>query len=147
MEPKYFDLLDDEVISFIEQTEKHYPADSVEATIDEQRNFYDNLCKAFEGPWPSVVQKSDRWFTTREAVIAVRDYKADKPSKDGHILYFHGGGFIVGSLESHDSICAEFCARTGMSVTSVDYRLAPEHQHPDAYYDCLNAYRRVASET
>ena len=48
------------------------------------------------------------------------------------VLYFHGGGFILGGLDSHDDVCAELCGRTGDRVVSVDYRLAPEHLHPAA---------------
>jgi acetyl esterase len=55
------------------------------------------------------------------------------------VVYFHGGGFIVGGLQSHDDICAEIAERTGCKVISVDYRLCPEHIHPAAYEDSLAA--------
>ena len=57
------------------------------------------------------------------------------------MLYFHGGGFILGGLDSHDDVCAELCARTGYEVVSVDYRLAPEHMHPAAFDDALSGLR------
>ena len=63
------------------------------------------------------------------------------------ILYFHGGGFVVGGLHSHDSYCAEVCAATGLSLTAVDYRLAPEHIFPADYEDVLSAYRHVISQS
>jgi acetyl esterase len=56
-------------------------------------------------------------------------------------VYFHGGGFILGGLESHDDICAELCARTGLAVVSVDYRLAPDHLHPAPFEDAVCAFR------
>ena len=59
------------------------------------------------------------------------------------VVYFHGGGFVVGGLDSHDSICAEICAGTGYRVVSVDYRLAPEHTHPASFDDCMTATRWV----
>lgn len=61
------------------------------------------------------------------------------------MLYLHGGGFLLGGLESHDSICAEICAGTGFGVVSVDYRLAPEHLHPAAFEDGLSAFRHLAA--
>ena len=60
------------------------------------------------------------------------------------MLYFHGGGFILGGLDSHDDVCAEICARTGFEVVSVDYRLAPEHLHPAAFDDALRAFEWAA---
>ncbi len=57
------------------------------------------------------------------------------------VVYYHGGGFVVGGLESHDDVCAEIAAGTVCPVVSVDYRLCPEHVHPAAYNDCLAAAR------
>ena len=62
------------------------------------------------------------------------------------ILYFHGGGFVIGSLEAYDKACRYFCARTGCVVVAVDYRLAPEHKFPAAIDDAVAAFRWLASE-
>lgn len=62
------------------------------------------------------------------------------------ILYFHGGGWTIGSLEGYDLACRYFCARSGCAVISVDYRLAPEHKFPAAIDDAVAAYRWLASE-
>jgi acetyl esterase len=63
------------------------------------------------------------------------------------VIYYHGGGFVLGGLESHDDICAELCAGTGFEVVSVDYRLAPEHRHPAAFEDAFAAFAQVAATT
>ena len=55
------------------------------------------------------------------------------------LIYFHGGGFIAGSLESHDGLCRLFTAEGGFKVIAVDYRLAPEHRHPAAVDDAWAA--------
>ena len=55
------------------------------------------------------------------------------------ILYFHGGGWVIGSLEAYDLPCRFFCARTGCAVVAVDYRLAPEHKFPAALDDAVAA--------
>jgi len=52
------------------------------------------------------------------------------------LLYFHGGGFTIGSLETHDSLCRQLALRSGAAVLSLDYRLAPEHRFPAAVDDC-----------
>jgi acetyl esterase len=57
------------------------------------------------------------------------------------IVFFHGSGFVVCSLDTHDGMCRNLCAGTGCLVVSVDYRLAPEHKFPAAPDDCLAATR------
>jgi acetyl esterase len=62
------------------------------------------------------------------------------------ILYFHGGGWTIGSLEAYDLPCRFFCARTGCALVAVDYRLAPEHKFPAAIDDAVASFRWLAAE-
>lgn len=64
---------------------------------------------------------------------------------DRHILYLHGGGYIVGSPKSHIAMCARLAKRAGAVVTVIDYRLAPEHPYPACVDDCVAAYRDLAN--
>lgn len=57
------------------------------------------------------------------------------------LVFFHGGGFVVGDLETHDAACRLLCRDAGVHVLSIDYRLAPEHPAPAAIADCYTAYR------
>src|SRR5690606_8413257 len=75
--------------------------------------------------------------------MPVRTYLHARPDPAA-VAYYHGGGFILGGLESHDDICAELCGRTGFEVISVDYRLSPEHKHPAAFADALAAFHWTA---
>jgi acetyl esterase len=59
------------------------------------------------------------------------------------LIYFHGGGFVVGGLESHDGLCRLFTAEGGFKVIAVDYRLAPEHPHPAAVDDAWAAFQWI----
>ena len=130
---KYDEILDPEIRAFIAHTEDYYPPNTVDLTISEQRAIYDRLCRVFHQGYPDGVR-------ARHAVangIPVRVYESGEPSAT--VVYFHGGGFVVGGLESHDDICAEICAGAGSRVVSVDYRLAPEHVHPAAYDDSIAA--------
>lgn len=57
------------------------------------------------------------------------------------LVFFHGGGFVVGDLDTHDGLCRLLCRDAGVHVLAVDYRLAPEHPAPAAVDDCYTAYR------
>ncbi len=57
------------------------------------------------------------------------------------MLFLHGGGFILGSLDTHDALCRRLSARARLRITSVDYRLAPEHPFPAAFDDASAAWR------
>jgi acetyl esterase len=57
------------------------------------------------------------------------------------LVFFHGGGFTIGDIETHDGLCRLLCRDAGVHVLSVDYRLAPEHKAPAALQDCYAAYR------
>ena len=80
--------------------------------------------------------------------IRIRIYRPDAAAETdaGHAVtvFFHGSGFVICNLESHDDMCRQICRRAGTVVVSVDYRLAPEHKFPAAPDDCLAATRWVA---
>ena len=57
------------------------------------------------------------------------------------IVFFHGGGWVIGDLATHDGFCRHMAVSLGLRVLAVDYRLAPEHAFPAAYNDCLAAFR------
>lgn len=78
--------------------------------------------------------------------VRVRIYRPHGASAPAPALvYFHGGGWVVGNLTSHDHLCRYLAAKSGVVVVAVDYRLAPEHKFPAAYEDCLAAVRWVAA--
>ena len=77
--------------------------------------------------------------------IPARGYlPTDDPRELPTVVYFHGGGWVLGDLESHDATCRALCNRAGMSILSVDYRLAPEAKYPAAAEDSYAAVEWIA---
>jgi acetyl esterase len=77
--------------------------------------------------------------------IPIRVYTPDTPAPRPAMVYFHGGGWVVCDLDTHDVVCSAIARRSGAVVVSVDYRLAPEHKFPAAVVDCYAATVWVAS--
>jgi acetyl esterase len=75
--------------------------------------------------------------------VPVRVYEPD--DAPATVVFFHGGGFVVGSLETHDPLCRLLADRSGLRVVSVNYRLAPEHPFPAAVEDAYEATKWAAN--
>jgi acetyl esterase len=139
----YAKLIDAETWAFIERTNSWYPPDATGSGIERQRAVYDRMCKAFFAGYPAGVTAETAAIAADGRQIPIRVYSAGKGAPAA-VLYFHGGGFVVGGLESHDDVCAELSAGTGYDVVSVDYRLAPEHLHPAQFDDAMAAFAWAA---
>jgi len=95
---------------------------------------------------PEVAKVTNRDVQGPDGSLALRIYTplcANDTAEGGRplMLFFHGSGFVVCSLDTHDGMCRNLCAGTGCLVVSVDYRLAPEHKFPAGSDDCLAATR------
>jgi acetyl esterase len=89
---------------------------------------------------PSPVQLHE----IRDVVAGGVPSRLYRPSNDtnlGLLVYYHGGGWVIGNLDSHDAVCRSLADRMGHAVLSVDYRLAPEHPFPAAVEDSMCALR------
>lgn len=99
------------------------------------------------GRRPAGVRTESHTFVARDGhELRVRVYR---PTGDGlrpGLVYFHGGGWVLGGLESCDHICARVAADADVVVASVEYRLAPDHRYPAALQDCVDATRWVAEQ-
>ncbi len=139
--PDYDKLIDPEMRAFIEETEAHYRDARADEGIAMQRARYDAMCAAMRAPRPAGVNTAD---ITLDGVPCRHYHTAAPAPAPVGVLYLHGGGFVLGGLESHDDICAEIADKTGLPLIAVDYRLAPEHPHPAAFDDALRAARAAA---
>ena len=145
-ESGYDHIIDAETRAFIKRTEAYYSGDTSTMTIAGQRTAYDAMCRDFHQGRPAGITVKDRPL----AALPARHYccaQADDADRfAARILYIHGGGFVVGNLDSHDDVCAEICARSGIDVIVIAYRLAPEHRHPAMFDDCVAATRALLDE-
>lgn len=140
----YRAYLDAEVLGFIDRMNGFYPPESLNLPMAENRRIYDHMSEVFREASPENVTSRTFSLEGPDGALPVRLYRREEPDNRAAILYFHGGGFVLGGLESHDDICAETCARTGFQVLAVDYRLAPEHAHPAAFEDACIAFEWIS---
>jgi acetyl esterase len=91
------------------------------------------------GEPPPVSQVEERELPGPNGVIPVRVYTPAGSGPFPVLVYFHGGGWVLGSVETHDPVCRSLANAAECVVVSVDYRLAPEHKFPAAAEDCYTA--------
>lgn len=98
------------------------------------------------GPAEEVASVEDRTLDTPEGSVRVRIYHpaGAGPGPYPALLWYHGGGWVTGSLETHDAACRAVCNRAGCAVIAVDYRMAPEHPFPAAVADSWIALQWAA---
>ena len=96
------------------------------------------------GPEQAVAEVQNRSVPGAAGPIAVRVYRPAKNETLPVLVFFHGGGFVICNLDTHDRQCRALANASGCAVISVDYRLAPEHKYPAAVEDTYAATRYIA---
>lgn len=129
------------ILEFLKICDNFYPPDAVHASIEQQRIWYDALCAHFDRPLPHGLTFADEML-----FVPVRHYRPVEIRTKTVLLYLHGGGFVVGSLQSHHAICAEISDFAGAELVSVDYRLAPEHVWPAQTDDCFAVLKQLLGQ-
>ena len=139
-ETKYAQLQDTGIRDFLIAGELFYPPEAINFTVAQQRLYYDSYCAHFRKSRPFGVGIEDFQLGS----IACRRY-TPQAANATKLLYLHGGGFVVGGLESHDDICAELAAGTDLETVAVQYRLAPENPFPAALEDCWTVLQHMTA--
>jgi acetyl esterase len=139
--------LDAEVAAFVRRSESFAPPAGAVASPADMRAGYDRLCAAFHAPYPPGLLATDGVLEASgpARTLPWRRYTPEAAMPDCTVLYLHGGGFVVGGLGSHDSICAELAAGAGTTLLALDYRLAPEQRYPAALDDAEAAFDALAA--
>lgn len=137
--------LDDEILAFIDRYSALSSQLSAADGIEQQRSNYASLVAQMRYPRPPGISSEDSEISARHGSLELRHYRYRQDSSPARLMFIHGGGFIFGNLDSHDDICADICAATGLNLVSVDYRLSPEFHHPvhlddveDAFHHCYH---------
>jgi acetyl esterase len=113
-----------------------------ELPVAQARAFFDQM--QLPRPEVKIAQVEDRKIPGPEGSIPLRIYRPEGKAPLPALVFFHGGGWVIGSIETHDGTCRDLADRVGCVVVSVDYRLAPEHRYPAAAEDCWAATKWVA---
>jgi acetyl esterase len=142
-----------EVALILEQVARSTSAPYRLLSPEQARAHYAKASLVLEASPQPVAQVSDIDITLSEPQrrLRARLYRPDPAASAALpvVLYFHGGGFTIGSIDTHDRVCRRLAAGSGTCVLSVDYRLAPEHPFPAAFDDAwgsvlwLRAYART----
>jgi len=111
--------------------------------VDEARAFYAQMSTT-RPPGPDVGEIVDGVLPGATGDLAYRLYRPPTPGPHPIVVFFHGGGWVVGDAVSDDPLCRDLCVRSDAIVISADYRHAPEHRFPAAVDDAMAAVRWVA---
>jgi acetyl esterase len=137
--------LDPQAQAYLDRLEETGTPPYDELPVAEARKLIEAGAAALFGPLDPVGAVVDRALPGPRGPVRARIYEPpDGRTPWPVLLYFHGGGWVLGSLDTHDGVCRALAARTPCVVVSVDYRLAPEHRFPAAVEDAWAATAWVA---
>ncbi len=121
------------MLTFYKALSAESPPESAHWPLPEQRAAWDAVCAKFRAPMPVGIHVEDRVLNGVPCQIFRPEGGGPRPG----LIYFHGGGWVLGGPGTHGDICAEMAADSGCVSVLVDYRRAPEHIHPAQLEDCL----------
>jgi len=135
--------LDEQVRRILEKLEEDGIPTTSSLTVTEARRLSREMTRKLAGPPVNVARVRDFTVPTTEAEIPVRAYANTTCPGLPALVYFHGGGWVIGDLDSADWICRSLAVATECAVFSVDYRLAPENKFPTPAEDCYQVTRWI----
>lgn len=138
--------LNPQVVSYLEAVQRRNLPEIYQLTPDDARDQYCAGMRAVAGTPPEIGEVTDRVIPGPAGDIPVRLYRPPDAGPDPLpvLIYFHGGGWSFGNLDSYDHVCRWICALAGCLVAAVDYRLGPENKFPAAVEDALAAVQWVS---
>jgi acetyl esterase len=138
------DSLHPELVSLVSALHRGPPISQIPVT--ELRQLMRELW--FDAEAPAEIETRNISISVDGRTIPARLYiPRDAAAVSPGVVFFHGGGFVFGDLDSHDGACRRLCRSAGVRIVAVDYRLAPEHRMPAAHDDAEAAVRWVFNQS
>jgi acetyl esterase len=137
-------LLTAKMAGVVERMARAHQAPYHTLTPTEAKAAYEKGAGVLEVPKPQLERVEDFAIPARDGHPLPARLYAPSRAVLPVLLFFHGGGFTVGSIATHDTLCRVLSEKSGCAVVSVDYRLAPEHKFPTASNDAWDAVQFVA---
>ncbi len=134
--------LDAQTVALLRQMEEGGQPPLHQLSVEAAREALRQMSGMLDIPPTPVARHIDRTIPGPAGEVPVRIYwpeAGDTPARPPILLLFHGGGFALGDLETHDSMARYYCAEGHVIVVNVDYRRSPEHKFPAAVEDCFAA--------
>ena len=131
------------VLSQLNQSSPPPDGEVVRPNLDEFRVIFDNVSRLASGNVESIRSVLDFEVNLEGRSLKVREFIPEDCTRDAFGIFFHGGGFTHGSIESHHGVAAQLAVATRSKIYSLDYRLAPEFPFPAAVDDCIDANRAI----
>lgn len=123
-----------------------HPPIRLEMPLDPHRAVNDAIALSQARGGPDMAESSDRWIAARGRRVLCRLHRPTTGRPLPVLVYFHGGGWVWSSVDTHDRLTRELAAASGAAVVSVDYALSPEARFPQALEECAAVLRRIAAE-
>ncbi|HYW02919.1 MAG TPA: alpha/beta hydrolase [Gammaproteobacteria bacterium] len=137
-------MLDLQLQALMEQAAEDGVPDVADLSPEEARAFYREFAGATDAPVADV-EIEDRRIPGPEGEIPVRVYRPREAGLRPLLLFYHGGGWVIGGLDEYHGVVSNLAAQSGCVTVSVDYRLAPEHRFPAAVEDSYAALEWAAA--
>ncbi len=134
------------IAEFVEAVNDAMPPDFYTYPVERQRALYDGLAEVLPIPMPAGVHAEVLAVEHQGRQARIRVYEPATRSGDGVLFYIRGGGFVLGSLESHDSLVAELAGKTGLVAVALDFGRAPENPFPGPLEDCYTGLCGVLAD-
>ena len=135
------------IIKFIDEANDLFPRKPHQLGAKKSREIFANHSKSLEQKRNKDISVVDDFFKYENKKVKIRLYKPNNnvPPSTG-MIYIHGGGWIMGDLDSHDTVCVDLSIDCNIVVISIDYSLAPENPYPIALNQCFSLYLQYLNQ-